>query len=199
MVGRVDFRKAYEYFKKSQAENCAYSMIMLARMHEKAEFVDKSSHNAFELYRDASESNNSTGLYMVANYAEDKLCEDVKQYQDTEEMAHIFYKKSAEKNHTDAYVKLGKIFEFGLLCQTVDYEMAISHYKKAVEIDDNPEALNCLAKMYYNGKHLKQNQSIGCEFFSKAANLGNDDAMNNIGLCYEYGKGCLKNHDKAFK
>ena len=174
-------------------------MIMLARMYEKGEFVDKSLHNSYELYRDASEINNSTGLHMIGHYAENKLVEDVKEFEDTNEMAMSFYYKSAEKENSDSYVKLGMIFEQGLLSQKVDNDKAINYYKKAIELDDNPEALNCLGSMYYNGKHLKQNYSIGSEYFLKAAKNGNSDAMNNIGLCYEYGKGTIKNHDKALK
>ena len=41
---------------------------MIARMHEKGEHVEKSSHKAFELYKEAAEKN-AAALYMVGHYA----------------------------------------------------------------------------------------------------------------------------------
>jgi TPR repeat protein len=171
---------------------------MMAKMYEKGEYVEKSFHKAFEFYKVAAE-NNSTALYMVGDYAENKISEEIKEYGDNNEMALKFYTESAEKKNSDAFVRLGKIYEHGLLSLEADYDLAVKNYKCSIELDENPEGLNCLGSLYYRGKSLKQNFTLAFEYFLKAANLGNSDAMNSTGICYEYGKGTMNNYDKALK
>ncbi|MBQ6296905.1 MAG: sel1 repeat family protein [Selenomonadaceae bacterium] len=50
------------------------------------------------------------------------------------------------------------------------------------------------AKSYYD----KQNFEKAFEWYKKAADNGNTDAMNALGYCYEYGKGVKQNSEKAF-
>ncbi|MFM7855219.1 MAG: hypothetical protein ACKO96_25635, partial [Flammeovirgaceae bacterium] len=107
---------------------------MMTKMYEKGELVEKSNLKAFGLYKLAAE-NNSTALYMVGHYAENKLSEDIKEYGDNIEMALKFYTESAEKKNSDAFVKLGKIYEHGLLSMQVDYDLAIKNYKCSIELD----------------------------------------------------------------
>jgi len=78
-----------------------------------------------------------------------------------------------------------------------DENKAIELLKNAIEIDENPLAENHLGSLYYNGKILKQNYKIAAEHFERAAKQGNLDAMNNAGICYEYGQGVSKSLDKS--
>ena len=51
----------------------------------------------------------------------------------------------------------------------------------------NPSGVNGLGNLYYNS-----NASIAVEYFKKAALNVNLGALNNLGICYEYGKGVNK-------
>jgi TPR repeat protein len=110
-----------------------------------------------------------------------------------------FYNKAAHENNSDAHTRLGLIYESGLLGQKVNSKKALSHYKKAIEIDDNSEALNRTGLIHYKGNIVKQNFIIAVDSFEHAARLGNIDAHNNLGICYEFGKGVEKNIEKALK
>jgi TPR repeat protein len=109
----------------------------------------------------------------------------------------IYYKKAADENNSDAISRLGQIYENGLLGQEIDMKKAINYYKKAIDLDENAEAMNCIGSIYYKGKHLKQNYTLAFETFQRAAKFGNLDAMNNLGICYEYGNGVSKNVERA--
>jgi TPR repeat protein len=91
------------------------------------------------------------------------------------------------------------IYENGLLSQTQDAKKALVHYKKAIEIDDNLEALNRIGLIHYKGNFVKQNLPIAVDSFEHSARLGNVDAHNNLGICFEFGKGVDKNIEKALK
>jgi TPR repeat protein len=110
-----------------------------------------------------------------------------------------FYNKAAKEMNSDAHTRLGTIYENGLLAQNVDSKLALVHYKKAIEIDDNAEALNRIGLVHYKGLIVKQNYTIAVDCFQRAAKMGNVDSHNNLGICYEFGKGVEKNLEKALK
>jgi TPR repeat protein len=118
---------------------------------------------------------------------------------DYKETAMDFYNKSAKEHNSDAHTRLGMIYENGLLNQQQDNKKSLSHYKKAIEIDDNSEALNRVGLIHYKGNIVKQNYTIAVDSFEHAARLGNIDAHNNLGICFEFGKGADKNIEKALK
>lgn len=71
-----------------------------------------------------------------------------------------------------------------MLAKAEEY-FAIKDYFKTVEIynnsklDTNPIALNNLGYMYENGIFFEKDISVACEFYKKAADLGNAEAYEN--------------------
>ena len=58
----------------------------------------------------------------------------------------------------------------------------------------------CLAQCYENGrKGCVQNYTKAFQWYTQSADLGNSDAMNNLGICYEDGQGCVQNMTTAIE
>jgi TPR repeat protein len=197
LKNRVDLKKSYECFNRASNFGNINSKIMLARMWEKGEYVENSNIKAIEYYKQASALGNLHANYMLGNYAENELFSEFKDGINYSETAIKYFLKSSEGENSAAIAKLGMIHEHGILSQMKDIKKAIDYYKKAIEIDENPEALNSLGNIYYKGDHLKQNLSLARECYQLAAKLGNADAMHNCGMCFEFGKGVDKNLDQA--
>lgn len=53
--------------------------------------------------------------------------------------------------------------------------------------------------MYENGVVVNQDYKKAMQLYLLAADNGDFDAKNNIGLLYYFGKGVTQNYDKAFK
>lgn len=196
---RVDFKLAFEKLSQSSHLGNSSAKVLLGRMYEKGDYVDKSFSKAFEFVREASSSGNSQASFIIGNFAENEvyILDENQKYDSPSEIAMEYYMKSSEEGNSEATTKLGIAFENGLLGQFLDNKTAVEYYKKAIEMDENPEALNCIGSIYYKGYVMKQNFPLAFESFQRAAKLGNLDAINNLGLCYEYGKGVEKNLEKA--
>ena len=196
LTGRINYKNAFEKFEEAvnEDDNNTEAKLLLAEMYEKGLYKDKSYPKALELYIEASNQGNSRATYMIGNYAENKLYDDKEQFGEYDETAIQNYSKASEEGNSDAYAKLGLIYEKGLLNQNIDLQKAEEYYQKSVDIDENPSGLNGLGNLYYNS-----NPSIAVDYFKKAALNGNLDALNNLGICYEYGKGVEQNYYKALE
>ena len=61
------------------------------------------------------------------------------------------------------------------------------------KIHKSPDAMYSLGNSYYSKNDYKKM----IEWYEKAADKGNTDAMYNLGFCYEYGKGVDIDYKKA--
>lgn len=52
--------------------------------------------------------------------------------------------------------------------------------------------MNMLELCYYHGEGVKQDRKEAVEYYQKAVELENSEAMINLGNCYSYGKGVKK-------
>lgn len=199
--GRINYKLAFENFEEAvnEDENNTEAKMLLAEMYEKGLYVEQSYLKAFELYREASEKGNSKATFMIGYYAENKLYDDVKEFGEYEDTAIQNYTKACEEGNSDAYAKLGLIYEKGYFDVEIDLKNAIENYQKSVDIDENPVGLNGLGNAYYNGNVYKRNYTVAVEYYTKAALNGNLDALNNLGICYEYGRGIQQSFAKAME
>ena len=199
--GRINYKLAFENFEEAvnEDENNTEAKMLLAEMYEKGLYVEQSYLKAFELYREASEKGNSKATFMIGYYAENKLYDDVKEFGEYEDTAIQNYTKACEEGNSDAYAKLGLIYEKGYFDVEIDLKNAVENYQKSVDIDENPVGLNGLGNAYYNGNVYKRNYAVAVEYYTKAALNGNLDALNNLGICYEYGRGIQQSFAKAME
>ena len=199
--GRINYKLAFENFEEAvnEDENNTEAKMLLAEMYEKGLYVEQSYLKAFELYREASEKGNSKATFIIGYYAENKLYDDVKEFGEYEDTAIQNYTKACEEGNSDAYAKLGLIYEKGYFDVEIDLKNAVENYQKSVDIDENPVGLNGLGNAYYNGNVYKRNYAMAVEYYTKAALNGNLDALNNLGICYEYGRGIQQSFAKAME
>ena len=93
-----------------------------------------------------------------------------------------------------AQYELGQMFEFG---RGVGQD-----YSEAMEVFETPvksmHSLNMQSGfLYEHGCGVEANASIAAEWYTKAANLGDTWAINNLAMLYSYGKGVPANEQKA--
>lgn len=61
-----------------------------------------------------------------------------------------------------------------------------------VPAEENADELNRRGDRYYNGDGVTQDYSEAVKWYRKAAKQGNQDAQNNLGVCYEDGNSVAK-------
>ena len=80
-----------------------------------------------------------------------------------------------------------------------DPERGLAYLERAAEAGD-PEALWRLARFYEKGIHVPVNEARALELFRRAADLGLDDAMNDLGFMYSQGLlGLTPDQTRAFQ
>ena len=114
-------------------------------------------------------------------------------------MAFKYYEKSANQGYSDAFARIGIMFEKGLFKTEINLSEALVNFRKSVEIDENPTGLNGLGNAYYTGNIYKQNYKNAVDLYKRAIHGGNIDVLNNLGICYEYGRGVEQNYLEALK
>lgn len=112
--------------------------------------------------------------------------------------AHAFSEwiESAKAGDAHAQHGLGMLYELGQGVPYADPKAAAEWYQKAAEQSYAP-ALNNLARLYADGRGVKQDVPKAIELWSKAAETGNTTARFNLGLQYAAGIGVKKDMKKA--
>lgn len=83
-----------------------------------------------------------------------------------------------------------------------DYAKAIENYNKVIDGTEPlfvAVAMNALGAKCYNGYGVEQDYGKAVEWFEKAANMGNMDAMTNIGNMYDNATGVEQDYTKAME
>lgn len=112
--------------------------------------------------------------------------------------AHAFSEwiESAKAGDAHAQHGLGMLYELGQGVPYADPKTAADWYQKAAGQNYAP-ALNNLARLYADGRGVKQDVPKAIELWSKAAESGNTTARFNLGLQYAAGIGVKKDMKKA--
>lgn len=91
--------------------------------------------------------------------------------------AFNWYKKAADAGHVDALVMVGRHY---LSAEEKDEEKAIECFLQAEE-NGNPKAMFSLGCCYELGLGVEEDREIALEWYRKAAELGDKDAIDKIG------------------
>ena len=114
------------------------------------------------------------------------------------DFAHAFSEwiESAKAGDAHAQHGLGMLYELGQGVPYADPKAASEWYQKAADQNYAP-ALNNLARLYADGRGVKQDVPKAIDLWSKAAEAGNTTARFNLGLQYAAGVGVKKDMKKA--
>jgi uncharacterized protein len=104
--------------------------------------------------------------------------------------------ESAKAGDAHAQHGLGMLYEMGQGVPYADPKAASDWYQRAATQNYAP-ALNNLARLYADGRGVKQDVPKAIELWSKAAEAGNTTARFNLGLQYAAGVGVKKDMKKA--
>ncbi len=77
------------------------------------------------------------------------------------------------------------------------FDFIVELYETEVEAG-NPDAMNDLGALYYDGRGCEQDFTKAVFFYDKAAQLGSRLAQENLGYCYYYGRNVPVDYEKAF-
>ena len=117
--------------------------------------------------------------------------------QDMEKGKELF-QSAVDQGVVEGYYGLAKVAE-----NVGDIETALEHYNKVVE--DGTEqfyiasAMVYLGYIYEHGDVVEQDVAKAVGWYTKAADLGNTDAINSLGYMYAEGYGVEQDNDKALE
>jgi TPR repeat protein len=102
---------------------------------------------------------------------------------------------AAEKGHSGAFDRLGKLYLEGRLVPK-DQAKAVACYKAGVEKGD-PDAMANLGYLFDTGIGVEKNVAEALRWTRLAASLGSTLAMRNLADMYENGEGVLQDVNQA--
>jgi len=181
--------------------------IELARAYENGVGVPKNEEKAFDYYFMAAVEWNKANPEAL-EYLKKRAEEGNKYaqyyygcYWDYDEMrsfdsqkALYWYKKAAEQNYSQAFVRIGAHYYF----DENDKKKGIEYFLKAAEMG-NPIAYGNLASSCVNGDLEKRDYKKAIEYWIKASKLGHASSDYMLGVCYIYGIEVPADAKKAFE
>jgi TPR repeat protein len=102
---------------------------------------------------------------------------------------------AAKKGFGHAAYTLGKCFRRGAPGIKKDITLAIKYLEKANTL----ESFNALAEIYYKGDDVEKNPTSAVGYWKKAANMGDQESLHNLGMCYRKGLGVEKDIKTAIQ
>lgn len=97
-------------------------------------------------------------------------------------------KVTADSGNSDALVRLGAAYKYGLGVPR-DMDKAIDCLKRAILLDGNDEALHDLALDYINGEGVPMDEEMAFDLMVRSARQGNAMARYDVGWMYQHGHG----------
>ncbi len=107
--------------------------------------------------------------------------------------AYRWYLLSAEQGNESSQVAIGNLLSIGRGVKQ-DFSKAIYWTKKAIK-QGLPHAAHNLATIYRD----MEKPNLSFKWYSKAVEMGDNDALLDIGLCQLFGYGIKQNFDNAYK
>ena len=115
-----------------------------------------------------------------------------------EKTALKLFKRAAKLGNAAAQYNLGMAYACGYYGLTADKDKALHWLEKSVK-GENPSACLQMGLYYYYTVKTEAAYKKAFELFTDAYNLGEDEAIINIGLCYLQGNGVKEDKKEAVK
>lgn len=108
-----------------------------------------------------------------------------------------WYEKAAALGSSQALYQLTYFYEGRYVGVEADPVKAEKVRNMALE-EDNPNMILKLASQYYTGDGVEMSKEKAFQYYKKAAELGSDEGMAEVGICYLKGIGVQQNDNEAF-
>ena len=169
-----DYTKAVEWFRKSAEQGFARAQNDLGYCYQLGEGVPQDYKEAVKWYRKSAEQGYAEAQYVLG------ICYDsgLGVSKDINE-AVKWYLKSAEQGYALAQTRLEE---------------------NGYSLEASAEEMYQLGENYYYGKNgYEQDYTKAVEWYRKSAEQGYATAQNDLGYCYQWGKGVSKDYNEAVK
>lgn len=160
---------------------------VLAKLHQAGLGVERSDEVAAEYLQANANYGHAPSLIALG---------EIREKSDPAEAINL-YKQAAAKGDSTGNLKLGSIFERGLLGKKATPKLAFSHYAKAAKAE-NPVGYFHLARCHDQGIGTSPNELLATRTFLKAAMKGFPAAQVNMARRYYAGQGLEKDPVAAF-
>ena len=192
----------YYYYKKGKYDDaldcfaqCEFEVVGLYwAIATICEEQKQDYKNALTYYRMAMEMDFPDAIERMAEaYLGDELG-----LEKDEKTALKLFKRAAKLGNAAAQYNLGMAYACGYYGVTADRKTALHWLKKSVK-GENPSACLQVGLYYYYTVKTEAAYKKAFELFTDAYNLGENEAIINIGLCYLQGNGVKEDKKEAVK
>jgi hypothetical protein len=207
-----DFAQAAAWYLKAAEQGDQYAQLNLGLLYENGQGVAQDYAKAAIWWRQAAEHGNAAAQYNLgrAYNIGQGVAKDYTQ-------AALLFRKAADQGNVDGQYMLGLLYALGIGVPQ-SYAEAVMWYRKAADQGD-ANAENDLGELYFNGGVMKPDDTskgnnrmvrddgggpfpkdfaTAAMWLQKAAEQGNADAQNDLGLLYEDGNGVPQNYAEAY-
>jgi len=185
-------KEAFKWFKKSASQNNPTGVYHLALAYEKGIGVKQDYAAAMQQYKKAAELGVPSAMNNVGLMYKNGL--GVKK--DEREAAN-WYLKAANAGSTTGQCNVAGTMMHSKIVKT-DYQKAKEMLEMCLEAEPNNECcLDRMAELYSMGMGVPENDKKARELREKAAALGSEVAMYNLGTNFDYGFGVKKDPKAA--
>jgi len=191
---KQNYQKAFECYLRSAELGNADGMNHVASLYEKGIGCIQNIEEAIKYYQSSADMQNNDAMFNLANLYFDHFV-----YKDIDK-AIKFYKQAAENGQVAAQNALAGLYETGcepeLRC---NIELCIKWYRKAAN-EGFLEAKNNLSVVLLNNSDSNSKEYLqAVTMLKESSNKGHAASQNNLGHCYEFGKGVVKDENEAIK
>ena len=186
----VDYTKAISCYEEAGKLHSGTAFSKLGNIYEKGIGVRVNLKKAIDYYYAGNSLEDASCQYALGQLDEKGILNPDSQ---RKKQALDFYKKAADQNLAIAKTRLGYFYENGIEVSK-DVQRANELYSEASN-QNEPLAKNFLGLNFYRNAFYK----LAFDFFTQSAEMGVARAINNLGMCYEYGYGTNKSIEMAMK
>lgn len=178
--GRSNPRKAIDYLEKGAKKGHSPSMVLLGKIHEAGQHLEKNDYSTFDYYRKAAEIGDSSGMVQLGHCYEKGIY-----VEKDPKKAFIWYERAVEAGSPEGMAQLGRCLMEGIGTYQ-DQRSALDWYKKAAEAR-NLSAMYYLGEALLQGRGSRANNNQGVLWLERAADFGDPPAMQRLGQVYSDG------------
>jgi TPR repeat protein len=214
----VNYKKAVSYFWAASKGGYGRASYWLGRLHtDGVGGLEKDTQKAISYYEQAIEQGYENAAKWLEQLRENLVDENVSKviipkeksdddiFKEAEQAlekaeykkAYAYFSYLADKNHAEAFNKLGDMYFYGLGV-TIDKIQSLEYYKQAAALK-SPYGYFNMAFLYLNGPEDIQDIKLALKYFKEAAQMGYTYALGFIGDIYQGGPEDIIDYSSARK